>query len=70
MTMKKCARGETHLMGSVLYNDLIRRGLDVDGGVIEYNAEGKSGRSYEVRAALCFKKNLSLNIMYSAGLTF
>lgn len=55
-------------MGSVLYNDLIRRGLDVD--VIEYNAEGKSGRSCEVRAALCFKKNPSLNIMYSAGLTF
>jgi len=28
---------ETHIMENVLYNDLIRRGMNVDVGVVEYN---------------------------------
>ena len=38
---------ETHLMENVLYNDLIRRGYDVDVGVVEQNirnADGKNAR--------------------------
>ena len=38
---------ETHLMENVLYNDLIRRGYDVDVGVVEQNirnADGKKAR--------------------------
>ncbi len=38
---------ETHLMGNVLYNDLIRRGFDVDVGVVTQNIrtdEGKNAR--------------------------
>lgn len=34
---------ETHLMENVLYNDLIRRGLDVS--VVEYNAKEKNGKN-------------------------
>ncbi len=39
---------ETHLMENVLYVDLLRRGFDVDVGVVEYNfrnMDGKSARS-------------------------
>jgi predicted AAA+ superfamily ATPase len=36
---------ETHLMENVIYNDLIRRGLDVDVGVVEYNTRNSEGKS-------------------------
>ena len=36
---------ETHLMENVLYSDLVRRGFDVDVGVVEYNTRGKDGKS-------------------------
>lgn len=36
---------ETHLMENVLYNDLVRRGFDVDVGVIEQNARDDSGKN-------------------------
>lgn len=36
---------ETHLMENVIYNDLIRRGLDVDVGVVEYNTRNEKGKS-------------------------
>ena len=35
---------ETHLMENVLYNDLIRRGYDVDVGVVEYDCREYSGK--------------------------
>ncbi len=38
---------ETHLMENVLYNDLIRRGFDVDVGVIEQNLRDISGKRSE-----------------------
>ena len=36
---------ETHLMENALYNDLVRRGYDVDVGVVEKNGKDSSGRS-------------------------
>jgi len=36
---------ETHLMENVLYNDLIRRGFDVDVGVVEQNVRDDSGKN-------------------------
>ena len=36
---------ETHLMENVLYNDLIRRGFDVDVGVVEQNTKNSAGKS-------------------------
>ena len=36
---------ETHLMENVLYNDLIRRGFDVDVGVVEQNTRDDSGKN-------------------------
>ena len=36
---------ETHLMENILYNDLIRRGCDVDVGVVEQNARDSTGKS-------------------------
>ena len=35
---------ETHIMENVLYNDLIRRGMDVDVGVVEYNTKDSAGK--------------------------
>ena len=36
---------ETHLMENVLFNDLMRRGFDVDVGVVEHNLRDDSGKS-------------------------
>jgi len=36
---------ETHLMENVLYNDLVRRGFDVDVGVVEQNLRNDSGKN-------------------------
>ena len=36
---------ETHLMENVIYNDLLRRDLDVDVGVVEYNTRNSAGKS-------------------------
>lgn len=36
---------ETHIMENVLYCDLVRRGFDVDVGVVEYNYKDKNGIS-------------------------
>ena len=35
---------ETHIMENVLYNDLIRRGMNVDVGVVEYNTKDADGK--------------------------
>ena len=34
---------ESHLMENVIYNDLVRRGFDVDVGVVEYNTTDRRG---------------------------
>lgn len=48
---------ETHLMENVLYNDLIRRGLDVDVGVVEYNSRGQDGKSIRKQLEVDFVVN-------------
>nr|MCR5144645.1 ATP-binding protein [Lachnospiraceae bacterium] len=35
---------ETHIMENIIYNDLIRRDLNVDVGVVEYNTKDSSGK--------------------------
>ena len=55
---------ETHLMENVLYNDLVRRGLDVDVGVVEYNSKGKNGKSIRKQLEIDFVVNRESNRFY------
>ena len=48
---------ETHLMENVLYNDLIRRGFDVDVGVVEQNVKDKSGKNIRIQLEADFVVN-------------
>lgn len=48
---------ETHLMENVLYNDLIRRGFDVDVGVIEQNAQDDLGKNIRIQLEVDFVVN-------------
>lgn len=55
---------ETHLMENVLYNDLIRRGLDVDVGVVEYNTRGQNGQSARKQLEVDFVVNRGSDRFY------
>lgn len=48
---------ETHLMENVIYNDLIRRGFDVDVGVIEQNVRVQSGKNLRKQLEIDFVVN-------------
>lgn len=48
---------ETHLMENILYIDLIRRGLDVDVGVVEYNTIDDSGKKIRKQLEVDFVVN-------------
>ncbi len=48
---------ETHLMENVLYNDLLRRGFDVDVGVVEYNTKDQAGRNIRKQLEVDFVVN-------------
>ncbi|MCR5089131.1 MAG: ATP-binding protein [Oscillospiraceae bacterium] len=48
---------ETHLMENVLYNDLIRRGFDVDVGVVEQNLRNDSGKNIRKQLEVDFVVN-------------
>ncbi|MDO5138809.1 MAG: ATP-binding protein [Oscillospiraceae bacterium] len=48
---------ETHLMENVLYNDLIRRGFNVDVGVIEQNIRDDSGKKIRKQLEVDFVVN-------------
>lgn len=48
---------ETHLMENVLYNDLIRRGFDVDVGMIEQNIRDDSGKKIRKQLEVDFVVN-------------
>ena len=48
---------ETHLMENVLYNDLIRRGFDVDVGVVEQNLRDVSGKKIRKQLEVDFVVN-------------
>ena len=37
---------ENHIMENIIYNDLIRRGFDVDVGVVEYNTRDEDDKKY------------------------
>lgn len=55
---------ETHLMENVLYNDLVRRGLDVDVGVVEYNTKGQDGKSTRKQLEVDFVVNRGSDRFY------
>lgn len=55
---------ETHLMENVLYNDLIRRGLDVDVGVVEYNTKGQDRKSIRKQLEVDFVVNRGSDRFY------
>ncbi len=48
---------ETHLMENVLYNDLIRRGYDVDVGVVEQNIRKNDGKNARKQLEVDFVVN-------------
>lgn len=50
---------ENHLMENALYNDLVRRGYDVDVGVIEKNGKNREGKSY--------RQNLEIDFVVNRG---
>lgn len=49
--------GETHIMENVLYNDLIRRGMNVDVGVVEYNTKDADGKKIRKQLEVDFVVN-------------
>ena len=50
---------ETHLMENIIYNDLKRRGMDVDVGVVEHNGKDENGKS--------FRKQLEVDFVVNRG---
>lgn len=48
---------ETHIMENMLYNDLIRRGMDVDVGVVEYNTKDSVGKKIRKQLEVDFVVN-------------
>ena len=48
---------ETHIMENVLYNDLIRRGMNVDVGVVEYNTKDADGKKIRKQLEVAFVVN-------------
>ncbi len=48
---------ETHIMENVLYNDLIRRGMNVDVGVVEYNTKDTEGKKIRKQLEVDFVVN-------------
>ncbi len=48
---------ETHIMENVLYNDLIRRGMNVDVGVVEYNTKDSNGKKIRKQLEVDFVVN-------------
>ncbi|MBE5835814.1 MAG: ATP-binding protein [Butyrivibrio sp.] len=48
---------ETHIMENIIYNDLIRRGLNVDVGVVEYNTKDLDGKKIRKQLEVDFVVN-------------
>ncbi len=55
---------ETHLMENILYNDLIRRGYDVDVGVVEQNIQDDHGKKIRKQLEVDFVVNRSSQRYY------
>ncbi len=50
---------ETHIMENIIYNDLIRRGFNVDVGVVEYNTKDSEGKK--------IRKQLEVDFVVNSG---
>ena len=48
---------ETHIMENILYNDLIRRGMNVDVGTVEYNTKDSDGKKIRKQLEVDFVVN-------------
>ena len=48
---------ESHLMENVLYNDLVRRGFDVDVGMVEQNVKDEAGKNVRKQLEVDFVVN-------------
>lgn len=48
---------ETHIMENILYCDLLRRGFDVDVGMVEHNFKNKDGKSTRAQLEIDFVVN-------------
>ena len=48
---------ETHIMENVLYNDLVRRGMNVDVGMVEYNTRDANGKKIRKQLEVDFVVN-------------
>ena len=48
---------ETYIMENVLYNDLVRRGMNVDVGVVEYNTKDANGKKIRKQLEVDFVVN-------------
>lgn len=55
---------ETHLMENILYNDLIRRGMDVDVGVVELATRDNQGRKVRKQLEVDFVVNRGYDRYY------
>ena len=55
---------ETHLMENIIYNDLIRRDMDVDVGVVEYNTKDPDGKKIRKQLEVDFVVNKGNNRFY------
>ena len=55
---------ETHIMENVLYNDLIRRGMNVDIGVVEYNTKDSNGKKIRRQLEVDFVVNKGAKRFY------
>ena len=55
---------ETHIMENVLYNDLIRRGMNVDVGVVEYNTKDADGKKIRKQLEVDFVVNQGIKRFY------
>lgn len=55
---------ENHLMENVLYNDLVRRGLDVDVGVVDYSTRGTDGKNIRKQLEVDFVVNRGSDRIY------
>lgn len=55
---------ETHIMENVLYNDLIRRGMNVDIGVVEYNTKDSNGKKIRKQLEVDFVVNKGAKRFY------
>lgn len=61
---------ETHIMENIIYNDLIRRGYNVDVGVVEYN-QSKEGHNIKTQLEVDFVVNRGNSRYYiQSALTF